>query len=217
MTCKHCCGADQLFDLKGAEKALKKYRKRGLTTVSRRLFSALFDDREMKEKTLLDIGGGIGALQWEFLKSGGRRTYSVDASSGYQQVAASYALEKNLIEQVNFVLGDFTDHADQIPTVDFVTLDKVLCCYPDYGILLDLSLLRCRESIAISYPLGGLIAKFITKFTHLYLMLKKNPFRTYIHSPKEIEKRILSHGFKRSSRRVFFPWHIQVYSRSSSS
>ena len=25
MTCKHCCGADLLFDIKGAKKELKKY------------------------------------------------------------------------------------------------------------------------------------------------------------------------------------------------
>ena len=87
MTCKHCCGADQLFNLKGAEKELKKYRKKGPGKVTTKLIELLTGHDDLAGKTLLDIGGGIGAIQWGFLENGGKYTIDVDASNGYQHVA----------------------------------------------------------------------------------------------------------------------------------
>lgn len=214
MTCGHCCGADQLFDLKSAQKEMKKYRRKGASKSSRKLIDDLFTSSDVQGKTLLDIGGGVGALQWAFLEKGGLRSHDVDASNGYLHVAGKFAEEKGWSKQTSFLFGDLVDHADRLDSFDFVTLDKVICCYPDYKALLTSSLERCKGTIGVVYPFGGIIPKFIAQFNKVYFYFKKNPFRTYIHSPGEIENFIKSNGFEMLERKTSFPWHVQVYRRT---
>lgn len=213
MACEHCCGADQIFDLKGAEKKLKKYKKNGPGTVTKRLINFLSESNQLDGKSLLDIGGGIGAIQWDFLHGGGDLTIDVDASKSYQQVASDYAAELGYGQKVKFVFGDFVDKSAEIPEVDFVTMDKVLCCYPNYQSLLEAALYKCKESIIISFPVGGPIARLFAVLENLYFKIKKIAFGTYIHSPKQIEELIKSHGFEMTKKSISFPWHIQSYRR----
>lgn len=213
MTCKHCCGADQLFDIKGAKKELKKYKKKGPGKSTRKLMEMMFINQDLNGKSLLDIGGGIGKIQWTFLQNGGSKSVDVDASLGYLQVAEEYATSNNFMGKASFFHGDFVDQSEEIEIADFVTLDKVICCYPDYKSLLKKSLEKCGNTIGVVYPLGGPISKAIIQFNKLYFFIKKNPFRTYIHAPKEIENFILDHGFKTCHKTMAFPWHVQVYKR----
>jgi hypothetical protein len=215
MTCTHCCGADQLFDLKGAEKELKKYKKKGPGSVTKRLIDYLSDNNKLEGKSLLDIGGGIGSIQWDFLKRGGSKTIDVDASNGYQQVAKALADEQDYSEKATFVPGDFVDKSAEIPKVDFVTMDKVLCCYPDYQSLLEAALNKCNESIIISFPLGGPIAGLYVGIENFYFKLRNIAFSTFIHPPKQIESFITDHGFEITQKSISFPWHIQAYRRIS--
>jgi len=82
-----------LFDQKGAEKELKKYKKKGAGKATRKLIKEMLNF-ELERKSLLDIGGGVGAIQWAFLKYKGNRTIDIDASQGYLKVATEYATEQ---------------------------------------------------------------------------------------------------------------------------
>ena len=210
MTCNHCCGADRFFDLKGAQKRMKNYKRKGAGKSTKKLLK-LLSTQNITDKTLLDIGGGVGAIQWNFLEKGGKNTMDVDASNGYIDVAKSYAAENDFVEKAQFLNGDFVDMSEEISAYDFVTLDKVVCCYPDYHSLLGLAIQKCNNTIALTFPLAGPISKITAVFENIYFTFKKNPFRTYIHSPDDIEKFILSKGFKIVSKKVSFPWHVRVY------
>ena len=212
MNCKHCCGADQFFDMKGAQKQLKIFKKKGAGKSTKRLLKILHL-QDIQGKTLLDIGGGIGAIQWSFLENGGKNTLGVDASRGYIKVAETYAVENDFIEKSQFLFGDFVDKSEEIPSHDFVTLDKVVCCYPDYQSLIGKSIGKCNKIIALTYPLGGPISKITAMFENIYFYFKKNPFHIYIHSPREIERFIISKGFAPVQKKISFPWHVQVYSK----
>lgn len=212
MTCEHCCGADQFFNLKSAQKKLKIYKRKGVRNATKKLLNVLLQ-QSVQEKTLLDIGGGIGAIQWEFLKNGGSATQDVDSSSAYIEVASSYAKENELNDQANFLFGDFVDKSGEIDVADFVTLDKVVCCYPDYKSLLETALHKCNDTVVLTYPLGGPISKLVNFLSEFYLYFKNNPFRSFVHPPKEIEKFIISKGFKPIQKTISFPWHVQAYKK----
>jgi len=212
MNCTYCCGADKLFDLRGAQKEMKKYKRKGANKSTKKLLELLFH-QNTNEKTLLDIGGGIGAIQWEFLEQGGKNTLDVDASNGYLEVAKSYAKEHNYMEKVRFLSGDLVEKAGEIDAYDFVTLDKVVCCYPDYESLLALALKKCKSTIALTFPMGGPISKFIAQMEEVYYYFKDISFGTYIHSPGDIEKFVHSKGFKTVRKTISFPWHVQIYEK----
>ena len=66
MTCPHCRGADKIFDQGTAERDLKDYRVHGPGTTTRLLIAAL-KAAGIADRTLLDIGGGVGVIQHELL------------------------------------------------------------------------------------------------------------------------------------------------------
>lgn len=213
MSCNYCCGADGLFDLKGAKKELRKYQKKGPGKPTKKLIDLLFKD--VNEKSLIDIGGGIGAIQWAFLKKGGQSTTDVDASCGYISVAKKFADDQGFAEKVKFITGDFVNHESEISSSNYVSLDKVICCYPDYKALLSAALNKCDSSIGLVYPFGGLLPKLFAKLEMAYFWIRKIQFGTYIHDPEEVENFIIDHGFELSEKTTSFPWHVQVYRRKS--
>ena len=211
MSC-NCCGAERLFNLKAAKKELKKYKKSGAGKPTQALINAI-GSSELKDKSLLDIGGGIGAIQWNFLKNGGAKTTDMDYSDGYLEVAREYASENEWGDQTTFEQGDFLEDGDTIEKHDFVTLDKVVCCYPDYKGLLTMALSKTNHTIGMVYPLGGVIPKIVAFFAKIYLKLSGNSFQPYIHPVASIRQTVLDDGFESVHSSVSFPWHVEVYRR----
>lgn len=216
MTCAHCCDTSKFFDDKTARKEFKRYNKKGTTGTTRAILKSL-SNIPKKDKTLLDIGGGIGAIQWEFLKQGARHTTDIDAAAGYIQLARSIAKEYDYEDKTTFLQGDFNDMADELPAYDFVTLDRVVCCYPDYELILKNSTAKTREYIALSYPISNFISKALNKIIRLYFFFKKSAFRTYIHPDKKMEELIIAEGFHLVHKSMKFPWNIRVFKRDKES
>ena len=146
------------------------------------------------------------------MRNGGSKTTDVDSSSGYLTVSTEYAKEINH-NGANFKMSDFNDVHEEIDRHDFVSLDKVVCCYPDYKKLLGNALNKTGTALALTMPLGGWVPILLNQFTKIYLILKKNPFRSYIHSPKKVHRYIESNGFRLSEKSLSFPWLVRVYER----
>jgi magnesium-protoporphyrin O-methyltransferase len=100
--------------------------------------------------TLLDIGGGIGAIQHELLAAGAAHATSVDASNPYLETAREESIRRGLGDRVTYRHGDFVELAESIPPADIVTLDRVINVYPDWERLTQLSAARANASTASS-------------------------------------------------------------------
>lgn len=212
MTCIHCLDSDKFFDAKGALKELRHYYKKGPTGTAKALLEAL-SKLNKEDKTLLDIGGGIGVLQWEFLKQGAKSTTDIDASVGYLDLVGSLAKEYKYESQTTFLVGDFNDFNDQLTSFDFITLDKVVCCYPDYELILNNASQKTDQYLALSFPISNVISRSINLFVRLYFKIKKSEFRTYIHPSKKMKSLIKNAGFEEVHSGISFPWHIKVYKK----
>src|SRR5262245_16667870 len=149
-----CCdfrtGAKQMFSTKVAEGDLKRYRRRGPNPTTRLLRDGIV--AAGGGRTVLDIGGGIGALSYELLGRGFERSTIVDASPGYLEVARRTTAERGLGGRVEIREGDFVEQAPELPPADVVTLDRVVCCYPDYRPLLEAAAAHGTRVLAYSYP-----------------------------------------------------------------
>jgi Methyltransferase domain len=206
---EHCCGADLLFDAKTAKKQYKRYLKKGPSKVTKKLIEQL--GKSDTGDSLIDIGGGIGAIQWWFLNHGGKRTFGVDASSGYTFLAQEHAEKNNFKEFTNYIMGDFTDKAEELPKVDHVTLDKVICCYPDFKSILNLACEKSINTVSLSYPMDGFIADLFRGFMVFGMKLSRNPFRPYIHHVASVRALLVENGFEPKEKELSFPWHIETY------
>jgi hypothetical protein len=144
--CEHCTDAESVLFTEGAaRRELRGYRRRGPAAVTRQLLAAL-REQGAPEGVLLDIGGGIGALQHELLGTGMARAIHVDASRAYLDASAAEAERRGHRDRVEYRHGDFVDLADSVPDADVVTLDRVVCCYPDMPALVRASAPKARHS-----------------------------------------------------------------------
>ena len=122
MTCCQCQGIEVQFNSREAAKKLADYQKNGPAGTTRILIAAL-KEAGVEGRTLLDIGGGIGAVQMELLKAGARGAASVEASTAYIEAARQEARRQGLQDRIQFHHGDFVELADGLPSADIVTLD----------------------------------------------------------------------------------------------
>jgi magnesium-protoporphyrin O-methyltransferase len=82
-----CCDPTdyrRLFSRKSAARDLRRYRERGLTGTSLELVGLAGD---VQGVSVLDVGGGIGAIELELLEAGAERSTNVELSGGYEDAA----------------------------------------------------------------------------------------------------------------------------------
>ncbi len=212
VTCCHCPGLEKVFDRKLASRELQKYRKKGPDKTTRLLVDAI-QATGIKDLKLLDIGGGIGVIHNELLKVGLGHATEVEGSSAYLAAAKEEAERQGHADKISLLQGDFVDMAKQISATDIVTLDKVICCYPDMASMVRLSAERAGKLYAVIYPLESWWVKLGFRIQNLLFRIKKNPFRIYVHPTQAIENLICESGLKRKFSRKLFMWQLAVYER----
>src|SRR5436190_242530 len=130
-----CCGdtaSDREFDAVVARRELARFRRRGPKPWTKQLVDAIGSAAVPAGSTLLDIGGGVGAIHHRLLERGFAQATHLDASEAFLAVAAGEATRLGHSGRVVFRHGDFHALAKDLPRADVVTLDRVVCCDPDY-------------------------------------------------------------------------------------
>ncbi len=212
MNCCQCQGIESLFDQKMAMRELKDYRKKGPSKTTRMLLDAL-KGAGVEGKTLLDIGGGVGAIQHILVKAGVKRVINVDASTAYLNVAKIEATRQSYVDQASYHHGNFVDLAAEVETSDVVTLDRVLCCYPDMEALVNLSAARAGQLYGLVYPRDIWWMKLVRPLFNTIFRVQGNPFRIFIHASDDVDEVVSRQGLKRCFYRQTFIWQIVVYER----
>ena len=142
-----------------------------------------------------------------------REATHVDASSAYLKEAKAEAARRGHGERVNFIHADFTDVATDLQKADIVTLDRVVCCYPDFRKLLKAAADHSRKALALSYPREVWYIRIGLKVANFFQRLRKDPFRVFLHPIAEMDSLIKREGFERVSLRRLFIWEIVLYQR----
>ncbi|MBE7553430.1 MAG: hypothetical protein HS126_20360 [Anaerolineales bacterium] len=212
MNCCHCQAIETRFNQKVAAEKLKQYRQQGPEKTTRLLLEALKMEGVVG-LTLLDIGGGIGAIQHELLKAGLSSATGVEASSAYLSASADEAGRQGHADRLSHYHGNFTDLAATLPTTEIVTLDRVICCYHDMPALVELSAARASKLYGLVYPRDTRWVKLGFALENLLFWLRRNPFRLYIHPTAAVEAIVRTHGLKRRFYQTAGVWQVVVYGR----
>ena len=210
MRCCQCQGIEKLFGKRTAAGDLKRYQKKGPTKATRVLIDAL-KAQGIEGMALLDIGGGIGAIQHELLRAGVASAICVEASTAYQEVARQEADRQGLAERVTYHHGDFVDLAPEIMQADIVTLDRVVCCYHDMSALVRLSSAKAGKFYALVYPGDIWVWKLARPAFNLFLWVTRNPMRFFLHPTKAIDAVVHSNGLEKHVHRKVGLWQVVVY------
>lgn len=189
-----CCTSDyrRFFNRKFADRDLRRYRRRGLTATERDLVELAGD---VLGASVLEAGGGIGALQLELLEAGAARTTNVELSAGYEDAArellAGRAVERRI--------GDFVD--EELAPHDVVLMHRVVCCYPDAEALVGAAATRAQRVLALTLPQQRRWIGWGFGAVNLWLSVRGCGFRTYQH-PFERVTAAAERGGLRLVRRV---------------
>lgn len=213
-----CCSsvgaaAERQFSEKRATKDVVEYRAQGPGKTTRLILEGLAKAGATHGR-LLDIGAGIGALTFELLERGLTSAIGVDLSSAHVATASKEASRRGRSDSTQFVQGDFLDVAGQLPSADIVTLDRVVCCYPEYERFLEESLRHTDRYFAYSYPKDLWYIRTWVGLENLGRQITRNTFRSFVHSVSAMENVIHRSGFKRISRASTPAWCADVYARS---
>jgi len=204
--------AERHFGPAIAARDLERYRRKGPDATSRLLLNAV-RDHVNDATSLLDIGAGVGILDFELLAHGVKSATLVDASPAYLDAAAREAESRKVADRLRRIVGDFALLADEVESADVVTMHRVVCCYPDHASLLQAAAKHARRVFAFSYPRDRWHVRFWLTLENARRRLFGNPFRAFVHAPGAMEARVTQDGFVRIHRSRTLVWSIDVYVR----
>ena len=215
-----CCQGqdfDRMFDARRARKDLRAYTKHGARGATRRLLDAVRASARNSgtaDFTHLDIGGGVGVLQHELARHGAVHTTAVDASRPYLELLRQVAAERSYGARQTRIEGDFTNVADRVEPATIVTLDKVICCYPDMRTLVRASARKATALYGIVVPRDTAWVRASVGLANWFLRrVLRWQFRAFAHSHQAIDRVCAEEGLNldRDDRGLW--WCVRLYRR----
>jgi hypothetical protein len=193
-----CCsskGYQWVFSERNARGEAKRYRRKGLDGTSREIVDFL-KGQGVGGQTLLEVGGGIGAIQIELLKAGASGAVSVELTPTYEEAAVGLLEELGMRDRVRRQVTDFVDASSEVEAADIVVLNRVLCCYHDMPRLAGAAADHTRRLLVLSYPrrTWWTVASFAV--FNWFLALSRRQFHVFVHRPQEIMATARRHGLE---------------------
>ena len=213
----NCCspkGYRWVFSEREARREARRYRRKGLDATSRRIVD-LLKAEGVEGRTVLEVGGGIGAIQIELLKAGAARATSIELTPTYEEVAVELLREAGLEDRVERHVMDFADAAGAVSAADIVVLNRVICCYHDMPKLAGAAADNAREVLALSFPREGWWTQTGIAFMDFGLRIFRREFQVFYHPPKKILATCEQHGLKTVVNRPGLAWTVAAFRRAA--
>lgn len=212
-----CCspkGYRWVFSERRAEAEARRFRRRGLDPTSRRI-ATLVKQQGTEGRTLLEVGGGVGAIQIDLLKAGITRAVNIELTPTYEQAAQALLREAGLEDRVERRVMDFAQAAREVEDADIVVMNRVLCCYPDMPKLAGAAADHTRQVLVVSFPKERWWTRVLIGLGDLALRVARRQFQIFLHSPDEIIATAERHGLKIISNQTSFFWQVASMRRTT--
>ena len=213
-----CCSASGYrwaFSEKRAEREARRYERRGLDPTSRRIVEFL-TLQGVAGLTLLEVGGGVGAIQIELLKAGVTHAVSIELTPTYEKAAGELLRSAGLEDRVERTVTDFVAAADEVEAADIVILNRVLCCYPDMPELAGAAADHARQVLVLSFPRGTWWTRLSLSLANLVLRTTRRGFQVFVHRPERIQATAEHFGLETTLNRVGVFWQMMALRRIGS-
>jgi Methyltransferase domain len=188
-----------MFNPRIARRSLERYRRKGLDELERMMVSSAAEGG-VDEGRVLEIGGGIGALQTELLEVGAAQGEVVELSPSYAPYARELARDRGLADRTSFRVLDVLDRPEDVAPAEVVLLNRVVCCSPD-GVRLTESAARlARQTLVLSFPRDRLLVRIGIRLVNGWLRLARRSFRVFLHPPAALVAAAEAEGLRLADR-----------------
>jgi 2-polyprenyl-3-methyl-5-hydroxy-6-metoxy-1,4-benzoquinol methylase len=191
-----CCtpkGYRWVFSERSARAEARRYRRSGLDATSRRIFEFV-KKQGVEGRTVLEVGGGIGAIQIELLKAGAARAVSIELTPTYEEEATALLREAGLVERAERRILDFATAGATVEGADIVIMNRVICCYPDMPRLAGAASDHTRELLVMSFPKGSWWMRIGLAIVNTMFRVTRREFQIFVHPPRRILATSEQHG-----------------------
>jgi len=195
MKCCSAKGCDEFFSERVARRDAARYRRTGIDGNARRVVDFV-RRHDLEGSTVLEVGGGVGAIQLELLQAGAARAENVELSPAYEPYAAELLQAAGLEGRVERRLLDFADQAGEVQPADVVVLHKVVCCYPDYEALVGAAAAHAKRQLVLTFPRESWWMRLGIAGANLIQRLRGRSFRVYVHPPAAMIAVARSYGLE---------------------
>jgi Methyltransferase domain len=203
-----------MFSERGARAQARSYRRSGLDAGSRRIV-ALLKERGVDGLTLLEVGGGIGAIQIELLKAGLARAVSVELTPTYEESAGELLREAGFEDRVERRVMDFVNAGADIGAADIVVMNRVICCYPDLPRLAGAAADHARGLLVMTFPKERCLTLVMVWMANAGMGLTRREFRIFLHPMAQILATGAKHGLRLSVDRPGVFWEMAAMERTA--
>jgi magnesium-protoporphyrin O-methyltransferase len=211
-----CCkpgGYERLFSAKQAKLDARRYRKQGLGGTSRRLVELAGD---VSGETVLEVGGGVGAIELDLLAAGADRATNVELSGEYEEEAERLIAERGLSERVERRVADFV--TEPVEPHDVVVMHRVVCCYPDVDRLVGIAAAHTRRRLVLTYPRERPWTHAGIWAVNLFMRISGSDFRAFVHPVARMKAAAEREGLTLARReRPGWIWENAAYERLAAS
>ena len=210
-----CCppkGYDKLFGRRAAARDVRRYEKDGLDETGASMV-AFLRERGIAGTSVLEIGGGIGALQLELLAAGAERATNLELSPEYEEAARGLLCERGLEERVDRRLGDVVADPSLAEPADVVLMHRVVCCYPDADVLVGAAAERARRFLLMSFPRDTALFRAGARVLNLGFRLLRWEYRTFVHPRATILAAAERRGLRLVEGSRGRIWHVAALER----
>lgn len=209
------CGCSpNTFSDREAANDLKRYLEKGPDKTTRALVDAIVREG-IEGARVLDVGGGIGAIQLELMAAGAARAEAVDASEAYVETARAEAERRGYGDRTTARHGDFVGLAPLIEPADVVTLDRVVCCYPDVNALLGAATEKATRIVGLVYPRDIWWNRAVGRVINAWGWLTRDSTRWYLYRTEQVDGIMRRAGFAGRDISRDWIWQVVLYRREA--
>lgn len=213
---RFCCDEDLArlgYDGLNAEADLERWRAGRLNPVTRELIDVL-RSQGVEGARVLDIGAGVGAVHVTLLEAGAATAIDVDASREYLATARAEAERRGLGGRVKYRYGDVVVLGTELPAVDIVALDSVVCCYPDLEPMLAAATRTSPRMVGITYPRDVWWMRTYMRLYNRWHAVRRSPARYFVHRHAQLERWMAGAGYRNVHEGGIRVWRVVLYRRS---
>jgi 2-polyprenyl-3-methyl-5-hydroxy-6-metoxy-1,4-benzoquinol methylase len=211
-----CCsvprGYEKIFGERSARRDAKRYRRKGLDPTGARMVEFVHE-RGLEGATVLEIGGGVGAIEVEVLRAGAERAVDVELSPYYEEAARGLWREAGLDERAEYLVADIAADGAEIEPADVVVMHRVVCCYPDYDALVGAAAERARRFLVMSFPRERALIRVGLAAMNLVARLLRWEYRSFVHPVSGIVAAAEGRGLRVAFEADGLIWHVAALER----
>jgi magnesium-protoporphyrin O-methyltransferase len=193
---------------------LRRYRRKGLDALEQQMLASAGADG-LAGARILEIGGGIGALQAELLAAGAEHGEIVELVAAYEPYAHELARDKGFEDRVTFQVADVLEEPGSVEPADVVVLNRVVCCSPDGVALAGVAARLARRTLVLSFPRDRVLVRIGLRLVNGSMRVLGRSFRVFAHPRSSLVAAAESEGLRLADSGIGgFGWEFVALHRT---